>query len=52
MLKDRHATLDRLVGELQRSVLGMRVLPLRQVFQRFPRLLREMSTTSASRRAR
>ena len=44
MLKDRYAVLDRLVGELQRSVLGMRVLPLRHVFQRFPRLLREISS--------
>ncbi|HKQ25685.1 MAG TPA: chemotaxis protein CheA [Burkholderiales bacterium] len=43
VLKDRHAVLDRLVGELQRSVLGMRVLPLRHVFQRFPRLVRDIS---------
>jgi len=43
VFKDRYAVLDRLVGELQRSVLAMRVLPLRHVFQRFPRLLREMS---------
>jgi two-component system chemotaxis sensor kinase CheA len=28
---------------LQKSVLGLRVLPLRHVFQRFPRLIREMS---------
>ncbi len=32
-------SLHRLVSELQRSVLGMRVLPLRTVFQRFPRVL-------------
>ncbi|HEX7810907.1 MAG TPA: chemotaxis protein CheW, partial [Burkholderiales bacterium] len=43
VLKERHAVLDRLVRELQRSVLGMRVLPLRHVFQRFPRLIREIS---------
>jgi two-component system chemotaxis sensor kinase CheA len=42
-LKDQHALLDRLVGELQRSVLSIRVLPLRHVFQRFPRLVREMA---------
>jgi two-component system chemotaxis sensor kinase CheA len=42
-LKDQHALLDRLVGELQRSVIGMRVLPLRHVFQRFPRLMRDMA---------
>ncbi|MGH6963352.1 MAG: chemotaxis protein CheA [Phenylobacterium sp.] len=42
VLKDQHAVLDRLVTELQRSVLNIRVLPLRHVFQRFPRLVREM----------
>jgi two-component system, chemotaxis family, sensor kinase CheA len=42
-LKTRHAVFDQLIGELQRSVLALRVLPLRVVFQRFPRLLREMS---------
>ena len=43
VLKDQHAQLERLVGELQRSVLNIRVLPLGQVFQRFPRLVREMA---------
>jgi two-component system, chemotaxis family, sensor kinase CheA len=42
-LKQRHEALDRLVGELQRSVLSLRVLPLRAAFQRFPRLVREMA---------
>ena len=42
-LKNGQASLARLVGELQRAVLGMRVLPLRTAFQRFPRLIREMS---------
>lgn len=44
-LKDRHGSLEHLVSELQRSVLAMRVLPLRSVFQRFPRLVREMSAS-------
>ena len=43
LLKDRHGTLEHLVGELRRSVLRMRVRPLRAVLQRFPRLVREMS---------
>ena len=43
LLKDRHDALDRLVGELRRSALRMRVRPLRTVLQRFPRLVREMS---------
>ena len=43
VLKDRQVVLDRLIAELQESVLGMRVLPLRSVLQRFPRVVREMS---------
>jgi two-component system, chemotaxis family, sensor kinase CheA len=42
-LKDQHALLDRLVAELRRSVLAIRVLPLRHVFQHFPRLVREIA---------
>ena len=42
-LKARDTELAHLVNELQRSVLGLRVLPLRTVMQRFPRVLREMS---------
>ena len=42
-LKDQHALFERLINELQQSVLGIRVLPLRQVFQRFPRLVRDMA---------
>jgi len=42
-LKNQHASLSRLVAELQRSVVGMRVMPLSAVFRRFPRLVREMS---------
>lgn len=41
-LKAQQAVLGRLVDELQRSVLSIRVLPMRYVFQRFPRLVREM----------
>ena len=43
-LKNQHLALDRLVGELQRSVFSLRVLPLQHAFQRFPRLVREMAT--------
>jgi two-component system chemotaxis sensor kinase CheA len=42
-LRNRHAALNRLVAELQRAVVGIRVLPLRTAFRRFPRLVREMS---------
>jgi len=42
-LKNQHLLLERLVGELQQSVFSLRVLPLHHAFQRFPRLVREMS---------
>jgi two-component system chemotaxis sensor kinase CheA len=45
LLKDQHALLGRLIEELQRSVLSIRVLPMRHVFNRFPRLVREIAET-------
>lgn len=45
LLKQRFAVLERLVGELQQGVLAMRVMPLRHVFQRFPRQLREIAAS-------
>jgi two-component system chemotaxis sensor kinase CheA len=44
-LKSQHALLERLVTELQHTVLGLRVLPLRHVFQRFPRVVREIAAS-------
>ena len=44
LLKQHHGVLERLVAQLQSSAIGMRVLPLRSVFQRFPRVLREMAS--------
>jgi len=44
ILKERQGVLEQLVVELQRSVIGMRVLPLRSVLQRFPRVLRDLAT--------
>jgi two-component system chemotaxis sensor kinase CheA len=41
-LKDQHILLDRLTTELQHAVLSVRVLPLRHIFQRFPRLVRDL----------
>jgi two-component system chemotaxis sensor kinase CheA len=43
VLKNQQTQLDSLIVELQKSVLSLRVLPLRHAFQRFPRLIREMS---------
>ena len=49
VLKPRFAVLQRLMGEMQHAVLGMRVLPLDHAFQRFPRLLREISAELGKR---
>jgi two-component system chemotaxis sensor kinase CheA len=43
LLREHHTVLTRLIAQLQSAVIGMRVLPLRSVFQRFPRVVREMS---------
>ena len=44
-LRQQHDLFERLVEQLQRAVLDVRMLPLRHVFQRFPRLVREISAT-------
>jgi two-component system chemotaxis sensor kinase CheA len=44
-LKNQHLVLERLVNELQQSVFSLRVLPLHNAFQRFPRLVREMAAS-------
>jgi two-component system chemotaxis sensor kinase CheA len=44
-LREQQLRFDRLVGELQRAVLRIRILPLRRVFQRFPRLVREIAAS-------
>ena len=42
-IANQYGKLDRLIDGLQRAVLELRILPLRRVFQRFSRLVREMS---------
>jgi two-component system, chemotaxis family, sensor kinase CheA len=44
-LKDQHAQLDRLATDLRHAVLRIRVLPLREVFQRFPRVVRDLGSS-------
>ena len=43
-LQDLNTRFNRLTAQLLRSVLATRVLPLQRVFQRFPRLVREIAT--------
>jgi two-component system chemotaxis sensor kinase CheA len=44
-LRDEHARLERLTAGLQHAVLSLRVLPLRTVFQRFSRVVRELAVS-------
>jgi two-component system, chemotaxis family, sensor kinase CheA len=42
-LREQYTLFDRLATELQTAVLRIRVLPLRSVFRRFPKLVREIA---------
>ena len=42
-LKDHHAVTHRIAEELQETVMDIRMLPVATVFQRFPRLIRDVS---------
>jgi two-component system chemotaxis sensor kinase CheA len=44
-LKDQHGQLDRLATDLQHAVLRIRVLPLRDIFQRFRRVVRDLGSS-------
>jgi two-component system, chemotaxis family, sensor kinase CheA len=46
-IASEYGKLDRLIDGLRRAVLELRILPLRRVFQRFSRLVREMSESLA-----
>jgi len=42
-IKDQYAVIDRLAQEMQRAILDVRMLPVTEVFERFPRLVRDLS---------
>jgi two-component system chemotaxis sensor kinase CheA len=42
-LKDVGSSISRIADELQTSVMSIRMLPVRTVFQRFPRLVRDLA---------
>jgi two-component system chemotaxis sensor kinase CheA len=44
-VRRQHALFERLTAELQGAVLRIRVLPLRTVFRRFPKLVRETAVS-------
>ena len=43
MVKDTGAAISHIAEELQASVMSIRMLPVKTVFQRFPRLVRDLS---------
>ncbi len=42
-IKDIHAVIDRLAQEMQSAIMAVRMLPVSDVFDRFPRLVRDVS---------
>ena len=42
-IKDQYAVIDRLSQEMQSAIMQVRMLPVSDVFDRFPRLVRDMS---------
>lgn len=42
-IKDQHAVIDRIAQELQAAIMAVRMLPVGQMFQRFPRLVRDLA---------
>jgi two-component system chemotaxis sensor kinase CheA len=42
-IKDQYAIIDRLAQGMQRAIMDVRMLPVAEVFERFPRLVRDLS---------
>ncbi|CAK0776190.1 two-component system, chemotaxis family, sensor kinase CheA [Azospirillaceae bacterium] len=42
-IKDLYAVIDRLAQDMQTAIMRVRMLPVSQMFQRFPRLVRDLS---------
>ena len=42
-IKDQYAVIDRLSQEMQGSIMQVRMLPVSEAFERFPRLVRDLS---------
>jgi two-component system chemotaxis sensor kinase CheA len=42
-IKDEYGVIDRIAQELQGAVMAVRMMPMGQVFQRFPRLVRDLA---------
>ena len=42
-IKERHSLVNRIAEDMQAAVMSVRMLPVEQIFQRFPRLVRDVS---------
>jgi two-component system chemotaxis sensor kinase CheA len=42
-IKDQYAVIDRIAQEMQAAVMGIRMLPVSEMFKRFPRLVRDIA---------
>jgi two-component system chemotaxis sensor kinase CheA len=42
-IKDLHAVIDRLAQEMQSAIMAVRMLPVSEIFDRFPRLVRDVA---------
>jgi two-component system chemotaxis sensor kinase CheA len=42
-IKDQYGVIDRIAQDLQGAIMAVRMMPIGQVFQRFPRLVRDLS---------
>ena len=42
-IKDQYAIIDRLAQEMQRAIMDVRMLPVSEVFERFPRWCADLS---------
>jgi two-component system chemotaxis sensor kinase CheA len=42
-IKDQYGVIDHIAQELQSAIMAVRMMPIGQVFQRFPRLVRDLS---------
>jgi two-component system chemotaxis sensor kinase CheA len=42
-IKDQYGVIDRIAQELQAAIMAVRMMPVSQVFQRFPRLVRDLA---------
>lgn len=48
-IKDQYAVIDRLAQEMQEAIMQVRMIPVSEVFERFPRLVRDLARKLAKK---